>query len=449
MKKDQQGLFFWRFFIFSLQTLLEKRIILKIKKDMYNEQIEALISAALADGMLTEKEKQILFKKAQAQGIDLDEFEMVLDARLVELEKAEKAKAAASAPKSNKVGDIKKCPSCGAMVQSYQGTCSECGYAFEYVEVNYASKELSNLLMKAKSEQEMSKIIDTFPIPMEKAALIAFATWLAPQSLDVQNPLSKSYQKKYDEVINKAKVTFINDKDILLLITQYEKSKKTLLKNQLVSFIKTIVKNKIFWYIVGGILVIGLIVFAACFDDIRENRNSNKMVAAVNKGNLEKATNIYLNYTGSKIDLKDELSLVFWAYVEKEDMINAKKVLNMGEWILDGYLDWDDEKRGHKMAKVIYDYHIKNGEYNKARLMIENAENDNRLWGTHIMDVVTNMCENGEKGKAKKYLNKYSGNIDDSYDNLGLDSYPTGRGSSSKGDRKYVIKLINAEIANY
>ena len=52
---------------------------------MYNEQIEALISAALADGMLTEKEKQILFKKAQAQGIDLDEFEMVLDARVFKM----------------------------------------------------------------------------------------------------------------------------------------------------------------------------------------------------------------------------------------------------------------------------------------------------------------------------------------------------------------------------
>ena len=47
---------------------------------MYNEKIEALIKAALADGVLTEKEKQILFKNAQAQGIDLDEFEMVLDA---------------------------------------------------------------------------------------------------------------------------------------------------------------------------------------------------------------------------------------------------------------------------------------------------------------------------------------------------------------------------------
>lgn len=58
---------------------------------MYNEQIEALISAALADGVLTEKEKQILFKKAQSMGIDLDEFEMVLDARLEKLKNKETA----------------------------------------------------------------------------------------------------------------------------------------------------------------------------------------------------------------------------------------------------------------------------------------------------------------------------------------------------------------------
>ena len=45
---------------------------------IYNNQLEALIEAALADGVLTEKEKQILFKKAQMQGIDLDEFEMAL-----------------------------------------------------------------------------------------------------------------------------------------------------------------------------------------------------------------------------------------------------------------------------------------------------------------------------------------------------------------------------------
>lgn len=50
---------------------------------MYNEELEQLIDAALTDGELTEKEKQILFKKAQAMGVDLDEIEMVLEARLI------------------------------------------------------------------------------------------------------------------------------------------------------------------------------------------------------------------------------------------------------------------------------------------------------------------------------------------------------------------------------
>ena len=85
---------------------------------MYNEKLEELIDAALADGVLTEKEKQVLFKKAQEMGIDLDEFEMVLDSRLVKIKKSEEEKAQSSAPKSNKLGDVKKCPACGAIVQS-------------------------------------------------------------------------------------------------------------------------------------------------------------------------------------------------------------------------------------------------------------------------------------------------------------------------------------------
>lgn len=77
---------------------------------MYDEKLEQLIDAALADGELTEKEKQILFKKAQTMGVDLDEFEMVLDARLVKLQKAEAEKTASSAPKSDKFGDVKNVP---------------------------------------------------------------------------------------------------------------------------------------------------------------------------------------------------------------------------------------------------------------------------------------------------------------------------------------------------
>lgn len=113
---------------------------------MYNEQMEELISAALADGVLTEKERQILFKKAQSMGIDLDEFEMVLDARLVELQKAEKEKVEKSAPKSTKYGAVRKCPVCGALVSALAAVCSECGYEFSGVDANLSSQKLSALI---------------------------------------------------------------------------------------------------------------------------------------------------------------------------------------------------------------------------------------------------------------------------------------------------------------
>lgn len=53
---------------------------------MYNEELERLINAALADGKITDSEKSALKKKATLLGIDLDEFNLELDARLLELQ---------------------------------------------------------------------------------------------------------------------------------------------------------------------------------------------------------------------------------------------------------------------------------------------------------------------------------------------------------------------------
>ena len=211
---------------------------------MYNEQIEALISAALADGMLTEKEKQILFKKAQAQGIDLDEFEMVLDARLVELEKLEKAKAAASAPKSNKVGDVKKCPNCGAIVQSYLGACPECGYGFEDMTANLTSRKLTEKLDKIAKEwddkisaqtnedekwalqkgkeQALAQAIMTTPLPNTKADLFEFMTMTQAAFLSTSTPYhsAAAYNTKYQESLLKAKSLFAKDDIFIAMINE-------------------------------------------------------------------------------------------------------------------------------------------------------------------------------------------------------------------------------------
>ena len=118
---------------------------------MLTPELEQLIQYALEDGVLTDKERSVLMRKAQAAGADLDEFEMILDAKLHEVQKA----AAAVAPKanSNKHGEVRKCPACGAMVSAFSTRCSECGFEFNNVEANKSANTLFEKLQALEMEK--------------------------------------------------------------------------------------------------------------------------------------------------------------------------------------------------------------------------------------------------------------------------------------------------------
>ena len=47
-----------------------------------NKELEKLIDYAITDGFITEKEKKVLIKKAEKQGFDIDELEMILEGKL-------------------------------------------------------------------------------------------------------------------------------------------------------------------------------------------------------------------------------------------------------------------------------------------------------------------------------------------------------------------------------
>ena len=118
---------------------------------MLTSELEQLINYALEDGVLTDKERSVLMRKAQAAGADLDEFEMILEAKLHEVQKT----AAAVAPKSNsnKHGEIRKCPTCGAMVSAFSTRCSECGFEFNNVEANKSANTLFEKLQALEMEK--------------------------------------------------------------------------------------------------------------------------------------------------------------------------------------------------------------------------------------------------------------------------------------------------------
>ncbi len=117
---------------------------------MLTPELEQLIQYALADGILTPKERAVLMKKAEAAGADLDEFEMILEAKVHEAKKA----AAAAAPKpTGKHGNVRKCPHCGAPVSGFQSSCSECGHEFSNIE----AVKSANVLFEKLQTLEMEK----------------------------------------------------------------------------------------------------------------------------------------------------------------------------------------------------------------------------------------------------------------------------------------------------
>lgn len=215
---------------------------------MFSKELEEVIDAAIADGVLTDKERAVLHKRGQAEGVDPDELDVVIDGRLAKIKKQEDWLR--PTPPQNlgnqKMGNIIKCPSCGAQVIGGSAVCPECGYAFSNVGANSYMEKLQTKLDEFNRRQEerndrqrtegstvksffqdlsddqtkaKMELISTFPIPNTRADLLEFLTMLEPRidstaSKDGSDEdYSYAYWLLFTNCINKAKISFSNDKD--------------------------------------------------------------------------------------------------------------------------------------------------------------------------------------------------------------------------------------------
>ena len=370
---------------------------------MYNEKLEALITAALADGVLTEKEKQILFKKAEAMGIDLDEFEMVLDARLVELKKKEakanqqyqlemeKAKSAQpSAPKSEKYGDVRKCPACGAIVPSMAAKCPECGYEFTNVEANSSTRLLMQKIdeiqaqyaeltanvdnkdesairtrgyqVKRQLNDRTAQLIQNFPIPNTREDLIEFLTLCIGNSkadsvmLDGNDPVTPAWRKKLQQVIAKVKVALPNDQQAQELIDEYEGKRENSKKKG-----KKIAIGIVVLFVIA--LLIAFLVPKEMSPKEQVKALSEQVVEMVNKGDLDGAKTSLNNVTVPEEFQKEGtayiteqydamyLSLIN-AYIKKGDLDAAEEVGNIFRSKINNDMSWQDASCYKTLKKV-------------------------------------------------------------------------------------------------
>ena len=158
---------------------------------MLSEELNSMIDAAIADGVITDKERQLIMKRAVREGQDPDEVEMIMEGKL-------NAQKEVYKPQNSKLGVIKKCPNCGATISSTSLKCPECGYVIRGVKANSTYKELYERLHSAEEDRkscsddedatrENSRImyrkmelITNCPIPNTEEDIVEFLTMASP-----------------------------------------------------------------------------------------------------------------------------------------------------------------------------------------------------------------------------------------------------------------------------
>lgn len=84
------------------------------------KEFEKLISLALVDGLITDRERTILCEKGISMGLSADEVDVILDARQYETRKSSPA-----------ISNTNKCASCGELLDEDDDTCPSCDAKIE------------------------------------------------------------------------------------------------------------------------------------------------------------------------------------------------------------------------------------------------------------------------------------------------------------------------------
>lgn len=240
----------------------------------FSEKLNALIASAVADGEISDLERQVLIRNAQAEGVAMDEFVMVLEARLYERRQelsrkqkqeqsaaeaaklaAMRAAAPAPTPSPQKRNTLDRCPLCNAPVKQLATSCPECGYEYPVGMAGNqgtASERLAAKIEEAREKAEnapkkgngllsmyisslngsiyhdkvtdaQAMAIKNFPVPTNKTDILDLFTTCATNSQyswmmnsdKMEKTIAKAYKNKAVEVLIKARIVLKDDPELL------------------------------------------------------------------------------------------------------------------------------------------------------------------------------------------------------------------------------------------
>ena len=135
------------------------------------------------------------------------------------------------------VGTIKKCPNCGAELQSFTSICPSCGHELNDNRVNESVKDFFERLSDSNSEEDMKNLIENYVVPNTKESILEFYVLAASLIKTNVNPFTAEGKKnarqneiwraKLNQLSMKAKIALASDPDGLAKVAMIQKEVDT------------------------------------------------------------------------------------------------------------------------------------------------------------------------------------------------------------------------------
>lgn len=138
-------------------------------------------------------------------------------------------------------GELRKCPSCGEILNSFVAICPACGYELRGTRASDSVHEFAIRLEQAQTDEQRSALIKSFPIPNTKEDIMEFMI-LASTNIgnESQNEILDAWVVKFDQCYNKAELIFSNDSDFPKFQSIYDQTKKLINKKKNIRVAKKI-----------------------------------------------------------------------------------------------------------------------------------------------------------------------------------------------------------------
>lgn len=172
-------------------------------KEMFSDSLNELIRASLTDGVITDKEREVIRKRAVAEGVDPDLVDVMIDASVQDNAQHRRARQ-------------RICPHCGAELEAFSTRCPACGEEIRngraVSSIQQFSCGIEEIASSQKSAREKRKdtqnFIEAFNVPNRREDLMEFLS-LAAANANKAKGIMGTWRRRFFSVLGASFVGWV------------------------------------------------------------------------------------------------------------------------------------------------------------------------------------------------------------------------------------------------